>query len=386
MLLYRADGTQRGGSISNGDLVMARARTSGLTLLVAAADTDTARAQGGPAIMWPDQLRNVNTSGVATSMHRRTGGLRLRQLVALLGLAQPLGASAQSEQSMYSDSTSALYSERNLPVTWRSVAPACLAAQTSFPLYRSPVFLSYTSNDTINHLQLSQAAVIASDVVREIRKELGAAADSDANGTPRVGWRGLPVRLRITALGDGPVAGVVRGPPADSRASSLVTVAFESARRMGTALMPWRNKTGGEPVVVTLWLYPAVVDPAGQWKHPGPGDTQLTAFWIPLPTHSYSSVLTLAKLRYPKQNQKVGAEGDVTLRFVVDVNGRAEPGSIFDVLPVENANPPRLSEEDYVEFRDAAREWVLSSSYVPERLGGCAIESVVEQPVKFRFR
>jgi hypothetical protein len=155
---------------------------------------------------------------------------------------------------------------------------------------------------------------------------------------------------------------------------------------MGTALMPWRNKKGGEPVVVTLWLYPAPVDSVGHWKHPDPDDTQLTAFWIPLPTHSYSSVLTLAKLRYPKQNQKVGAEGDVTLRFVVDVSGRAQPSSIYDVLPVENASPPRLSAEDYEGFRDATREWVLNSSYTPERLGGCAIESVVDQPVKFRFR
>jgi hypothetical protein len=312
--------------------------------------------------------------------------LHLHHAVALLGLALPVSASAQSERSMYSDSTSALYSERNLPVTWRSVPPACLAARTSLGLYRSPVFLSYTTSDTNNRLQLSQAGVIAADVMREIRKELRAPGDSDASGAPRVTWRALPVRLRITALGDGPVTGVVRGPPSDSSASSLVAIAFQSAQRAGTALMPWRNKMGDEPVVITLWLYPATVDSAGAWKHPDPDDTQLTAFWIPLPTHSYSSILHSATLRYPKQNQKVGAEGDVTLRFVVDNTGRAQPTTIFDVLPTEDAKPPRLSAEDYVEFRDATREWVLASSYTPERVGGCAVESVVDQPVKFRFR
>jgi hypothetical protein len=319
-------------------------------------------------------------------MPRRLRGSHLRHAVALLGLALPVGAVAQSERSMYSDSTSALYAERNLPVTWRSVPPACVAMQASPSLYRSPVFLSYTTNDTLNRLQLSQAAVIAADVVREIRKELRAPVDSDADGAARVSWRALPARLRITATGDGPIAGVVRGPPSDSSASSLVAAAFESARRTGAALMPWRNKAGDEPVVITLWLYPSTVDSAGHWKHPDPDDTQLTAFWIPLPTHSYSGVLTLAKLRYPKQNQKVGVEGDVTLRFVVDVTGHAEASSIYDVLPVEDPNPPRLSAEDYAVFRDAAREWVLSSSYVPERVGGCAIESVIDQPVKFRFR
>jgi hypothetical protein len=320
------------------------------------------------------------------SQPRCSRALHLRHAVVLFGLAQPFSASAQSEQSMYSDSTSALYAERNLPVTWRSVASACLDARRSPPLYRAPVFLSYTSNDTSNYLQLSQAGVMAADVVKEIRKMLGAPGDSDAEGALRVSWRALPVRLQITAHGDGPIAGVVRGPRSDSSASSLVSDAFESARRMGTALMPWRNKAGGEPVVITLWLYSPTVDSAGKWKHPDPEDTQLTAFWIPVPTHSYAAVLELAKLRYPKQNQRNKAEGDVTLRFVVDGNGRAQPATIHDVLPAKDANAPRLSADEYAEFRDAMREWVLSSSYTPERLGGCTIESVVDQPVKFRFR
>ncbi|HEY2898759.1 MAG TPA: hypothetical protein VGJ12_16585, partial [Gemmatimonadaceae bacterium] len=122
---------------------------------------------------------------------------------------------------MFSDSMSAIYAERNLPVTWRNVMPGCLIARTSPPVYRSPVFLSYTTNDTSNRLQLSQASVIASDVVREIRKELRAPSDSAADGTQRVSWRALPVSLRITAVGNGPVVGVVRGPPSDSSASSL---------------------------------------------------------------------------------------------------------------------------------------------------------------------
>jgi TonB-like protein len=310
----------------------------------------------------------------------------LRCAVVLLGFLHPGSASAQSEQFMFSDSTSALFSERNLPVTWRTAAPACLAAASSLPLYRAPVFLSYGTNDTHNHLQLSQAGVIAADVVREIRKELRAAGDSDADGSSRVSWRALPVRLQITAVGDGPITGVLRGPPSDSSASSLVANAFERARRAGTALMPWRNKAGGEPVVISLWLYAPAVDSAGHWKHEDPDDTRLTAFWIPLPAHSYATVFSLAKLQYPKKNQKAGVEGDVTLRFVVDSSGRAQPATIYDISPAEDANAPRLSAEDYVEFRDASREWVLNSVYSPEKLGGCVIESVLDQPVKFRFR
>ena len=316
---------------------------------------------------------------------RRSRRFRLRDTVLLLAFAHPGRASAQGEWSMFSDSTTAIYAQRNLPVTWRSQLPACLTSRTSVPLYRSPVFLSYTTNDSTNHLQLSQANVIAADIVREIRTQLHTPADSAAEGAPRVSWRALPVRLRLTALGDGPIAGAVRGPPADSSASSLLSAAFDSARRARTALMPWRNKDGGKPVVITLWLYAASVDSAGKWKRPGPDDTDLTAFWIPLPTHSYAGILSSAKLRYPKQNQKHGAEGDVTMHFVVNSSGSADSTTIHDVPP-EEATSPRVSPEEYQDFTDATREWVLKSSYAPEQIAGCVIESLVVQPVKFRFR
>jgi hypothetical protein len=298
----------------------------------------------------------------------------------------PANASAQSDWSLFSDNTSAIYAERNLPVTWRSQVPACLDARTSVPLYRSPVFLSYTTNDTTNPLQLSQANVIAADIVREIRARLGAPTDSAVDGSARVSWRALPTSLRLTAAGDGPITEMIQGPRADSSASSLLSVAFQNARRAGTALMPWRNKPTGEPVVVTLWLYAPAVDSMGKWKRPDPDDTELTAFWIPLPTHSYAGILRSPKLRYPKENQKRYAEGDVTLRFAVNGSGRADSTTIHDIPPSANTNGPRMSSDEYEEFRDATREWVLNSDYAPERIAGCVIESVLEQPVKFRFR
>jgi hypothetical protein len=311
---------------------------------------------------------------------------RLRHAVALLGFMHPARASAQGDWSLFSDSASAIYAERNLPVTWRSQLPACLAARTSVPLYRSPVFLSYTTDDTTNRLQLSQANVIAADIVREIRLQLGAPTDSDADAARRVSWRALPVHLQLTAVGDGPISAVLRGPPADSSASSLVAVAYDGARRAGTALMPWRNKPGGEPVIVNLWLYAPVVDSVGKWKHPGPENTDLTAFWIPLPTHSYAGILRSPKLHYPKENQKKYAEGDVTLHFVVNISGRADSATIHDVPPSGKASGPRTSPEEYQDFTDATREWVLNSDYTPEQIAGCGIESIVVQPVKFRFR
>ncbi len=220
------------------------------------------------------------------------------------------------------------------------------------------------------------------NVLGEVRTQLGDPSDSSADVSPRVSWRALPVRLEITARGDGPIVGVVRGPLVDSSASTLLAHAFENAQRKGAVLMPWRNKAGAEPVVVSLWLSAPSVDSTGKWKRPDPND--LTAFWTQLPARSDLKVVSLAKLRYPKENERNHAEGDVRVRFVVDSTGRAQATTIHDVPPDDRA-VANMTADEYDAFVVVTREWVLNSTYSPERIGGCAIESMAEQPVKFRF-
>ena len=158
--------------------------------------------------------------------------------------------------------------------------------------------------------------------------------------------------------------------------------AFENARRNRTALMPWRNLASDKPVTVTIWLAVPSVASTGEWKHP---DAELTAFWMLQPAHSYASLLKSAELRYPKSNRKNHAEGSVTLRFVVDSSGSAEPTTIHDIRSAGEASRSGLTADEYADFRDATRAWVVKNAYSPERVAGCAIESVVEQPVKFLF-
>ena len=70
----------------------------------------------------------------------------------------------------------------------------------------------------------------------------------------------------------------------------------------------------------------------------------------------------------------------------MSISGRADSATIHDIPPSGKANGPRLSAEEYEDFTDATREWVLNSDYTPEQIAGCGIESIVVQPVKFRFR
>ena len=136
----------------------------------------------------------------------------------------------------------ALYSARNLPVTWRPVLP-CLAALSVARTYRVPAFLSATTSDTNNRLQLSQAREMARGVVREIRNSLGTPADSIADGESKVSWRALPAVLTVKGYADGRITRSARGPNADTSASALLLKAFDNASRRGATTMPSRNET-----------------------------------------------------------------------------------------------------------------------------------------------
>ncbi len=304
-------------------------------------------------------------------------------IMVVAASARPEHARAQRPISLLSDSMTALYSARNLPVTWRPVLP-CLAALSVARTYRVPAFLSATTSDTNNRLQLSQAREMARGIIREIRNALGTRTDSIADGESKLSWRALPAVLTVTGYADGRITRSARGPRADTSASALLLKAFDDASRRGATTMPWRSEIATEPVVATFWLEAPDIDSAGNWPPPDPDQPGLTAFSILEPAHSSVHLVTKGLLRYPHSNEKNQVEGDVYLRFVVDTNGNVAASSAHDVRPTDIGTDPQLFEEEYREFLDATRNWIVTSKFSPETIGGCRIETVVEQRVSFR--
>lgn len=307
--------------------------------------------------------------------------LSLAVLVAA-GLTRPRAVHAQHPISMLSDSMTALYGGRNLPLTWRPTVP-CSAALSAAPTYRVPAFLSASTSDTNNRLQISQANEMARDVVREIRRALGATTDSIADGSG-LSWRSLPTKLTVTGYADGRVARSAVGPSSDSSASRLLTKAFDDARQHGTAKMPWLNDKASEPVLVWLWLEPPDVDSAGKSRPPDPDDPAFTAFSFLGPSRSPLREITTDKLRYPRSNAKYGVEGEVYLRFVVDTNGNVDSATVHDVQPTIKSTERGPSAEEYRDFVDATKKWIVGRKFWPAKVGSCHIETVEEQRVVFR--
>jgi protein TonB len=77
--------------------------------------------------------------------------------------------------------------------------------------------------------------------------------------------------------------------------------------------------------------------------------------------------------RYPDALKSVGVQGAVLMRFIVDAEGRVEPGSI-DVISTSH----KL-------FADAVRAALLNTRYRPAEAGGHAVRQMVEQTFTFRL-
>jgi TonB family protein len=82
----------------------------------------------------------------------------------------------------------------------------------------------------------------------------------------------------------------------------------------------------------------------------------------------------MVKPNYPAAAQRQGVEGDVTLQFVVDENGRVQRESI------------RVIEANYFDFVDAAATAIIASRYRPARAGGCPVKMAVQQRIRFKTR
>lgn len=78
--------------------------------------------------------------------------------------------------------------------------------------------------------------------------------------------------------------------------------------------------------------------------------------------------------RYPESLRSAHLEGWVTVQFIVDVAGRAEPGSI----QILSATHPL--------FADAVREALREARYRPAEAGGRRVRQLVEQRFEFALR
>jgi len=86
-----------------------------------------------------------------------------------------------------------------------------------------------------------------------------------------------------------------------------------------------------------------------------------------------ATVLWQRAPRYPPRLQAAGMGGRVSVRFVIDVEGRVEPGSV------------RITAATHAGFEESARETILRTMFSPARVRGRPVRQWAEQAVVYRI-
>jgi TonB family protein len=86
-----------------------------------------------------------------------------------------------------------------------------------------------------------------------------------------------------------------------------------------------------------------------------------------------ASVLRQRAPRYPPTLQAAGLEGRVSVRFVIDGEGRVEPGSV------------RITSATHAGFEESARETIIRTLFRPARARGRPVRQWAEQSVVYRI-
>ncbi len=263
-------------------------------------------------------------------------------------------------------------------------SPACMASIPQSEMHRESFFIDALMPPHTPASLTSQADFMASEVATELRRMLGSDNEQVPSGDSAVTWYGASSELVVTAHPDGSVTRRFIHPAADSSAGRLLYGAFDAARARGTAMMLWPDGFAADSLTVRLSLSSiAALTPKTIIARRGQ-PVRFAVFTISVPTRTPALPRTTRDgADYPMRNQMRGVSGTLTLQFVVDTSGRAEPATIHDLWP---RDLPRLSGESaryYQDFVTSSTGYVKHLKFEPSRIGGCAVRQLVLQPMRF---
>jgi hypothetical protein len=259
----------------------------------------------------------------------------------------------------------------------------CIAELVPPKAHRVLVTLAATMDPRTDSVFTLQADLIAQDVAAEIRKSFGPSGEGTPEVDGRIQWYSIPAQLVIIVRPDGSMQWRTRGYLGDSSAATLLTNAFEAARAAGNATMLWPEGGKADSMVVRLSLAEPFSG-EGDALEPGEKRVKFAVFTLPMPYETPAIPEPgQAPPQYPVYNEASRVAGSLIMQLVVDSSGRAIPSTIHDEWP---AGKPQLTGEMgryYREFVYSVTQWEKHLRYSPARIGGCAVNQLIQQPLSF---
>jgi hypothetical protein len=231
----------------------------------------------------------------------------------------------------------------------------------------------------------AQGDLLAKDVDIELRKMLGGSESEIPFADSSVTWRAVRSELVVSARADGSMKWRGVSQFGDSAATRLLSIALDSARKHGGALMLFPDGFAPDSLMFRLSFRP---DPRQRLGAPDSLEAKRAkfgAFRIAYPGERPAfPVSKSATPVYPHFSELRQVTGRVIVQFIVDTTGRADMSTFSDMWP---SDKPRLTGSlggYYDDFVSSLRDYVAKEKFTPASVGSCRVRQWVRWPVNFQ--
>jgi len=269
----------------------------------------------------------------------------------------------------------------------------CLDAASDAAWPVKPMFVHALVDDTLHRAYLGNAAAIA-NTVASLAVDAYGGLDSLAAAAPPLSWRSTSRGLDVTAYRDGhltwrgdSLAGSPTGAHRDEVEAGVTLLSQALDAIVAAHAIPtWPVTLTADSLRFHLELGERLVGPYPHEFVLRATQSAHSPFGLRMP------VETAVKMtrdgpppQYPEDNRLAGFGGTLSVSFIVDTNGRAEPDSFTPLGTADVARMTRDKQDAYRAFIEAVSRSVMLREYRPARVAGCAVRMTVEQQFVFRM-
>jgi hypothetical protein len=261
---------------------------------------------------------------------------------------------------------------------------ACVASIPRAQMALVPVYLHARLADYSPATLTFQGDLMSEDVSKEILRILKSRPGYMPLVDPKISPLSVPAELLVIERRDGSATRKAFSRFGDTTATTLLTKAFDAARRKNEAVLIWPDGYKADSVIVRLVLLPATRSADGRTLPPHSNRAQFGVFRM-LQTFDTFAMLKpgQAMPKYPLELKPHRVDGKVLLRFIVDRSGRVVPGSIRDVRPEQDPELADFLTPAHRTFANSLADVVLNWRFEPARIGPCRVKRFLQLPIAF---
>ena len=219
-------------------------------------------------------------------------------------------------------------------------------------------------------------------VAQHLRKLLNARGDTLPRADPSMGWRDFPAGplLTVHTSRDHEPSFTLDSSVATTTAAGLLLRAATESQSDGDGALFWPQ----DAVIDSLDFrigYRLSTD--GSFANASDVRYAFPVFSLMRPATTPAAMIEEPEIHYPASARELGGTGYILVQLEVDSTGHITPGTVREVWPPGQARPTGALYAVYADFLQAVMNGLPSARFSPARVGGCAVNQLVQLPFTF---